>query len=654
MNDIIEKIIKALIIKRRNPAINYTFFMDQLTSYYESNKDSIEARNLEDFRLAAIPMLKKMEHEGSCTINYESTRISSFQVHKYYRQLLLPAYKELEDRADLPFPDLKSLNFMIDSSWILVFDIKTDFLNSMKIPEEDKGKVVLIQFPEGISDIVFPPEILKSILFDVVLKKLHLYVRNQNNYAYIGRYLRKAIPGKELAVKKLMESILAGPGNFKNQILRPNDFSFKFFSFMCNKVIKDVLDKNDKTASDIYTCQSLFMLRAFTTYFRSLMQKENQKKTDYKELSNTVKKPPHLYSITEMYDLKDKSGRSYSTKYSRDFVNSFIKNETVVKEGEDLPYLVRIVPEKRKEYYIQRDMVPQVFLKKLIESGKDVHDQFFIKWTESLKNFSKTKEMLRDDIFNAALEECVKNDHKLLNALLNPGLIYLANQSTTLNDNIKNSVAGCFGQNGKFKTLDNLLGIDRTELLKEVRINLPLTYSLPVIGKFLVMFGRLFSGRGKKKAPLQAASGEAAESAYQELRPPEAMNNRPVVVAPPAAQSVRNNVNYAAAVRNLKKQFLGSESGNINLTLEELSEKWNPLYDEGARSNLVEDINSLIRDFIRTKKKLFIKYPPDAKRISALAEDLVNKTSNVGIKKQEPYKMYVELYIIKLLENIKR
>ncbi len=85
-----------------------------------------------------------------------------------------------------------------------------------------------------------------------------------------------------------------------------------------------------------------------------------------------------------------------------------------------------------------------------------------------------------------------------------------------------------------------------------------------------------------------------------------------------------------------------------------LSEKWNPLYDEQARANLVEDVNSLIRDFIRTKKKLFMKYPPDAKRISALAEDLVNKTSNVGIKKQEPYKRYVELYIIKLLENIKR
>ena len=653
MNEIIEKIIKALIVKRRNPSINYTFFMDQLTSYYESNRESINARNLEDFRLAAIPMLKKMEHEGSCTINYDSSRIASFQVHKYYRQLILPKYKELEDRPDLPFPDLKSFSFMIDSNWILVFDIKTDFLNTMKIPEDEKGKIILIQFPEGISDIVLPPEILRNLLFDIVLKKLHLYIRNQNNYAYVGRYLRKAIPGKDLAVKRMMESILAGPGNFKSQILKPNDFSFKFFSFLCNKVIKDILDKNDKTSTDIYTCQALYIMRAFITHFRGLMQKESQKKADYKELSDTVKKPPHIFSITDMYDLKDKSGRSFSSKYSSDFVNGFIKNETAVKEGDDLPFLVRIVPEKRKEYYIQRDLVPKVFLQKLIDTGKEVHDEFFVRWTENMKNFNKTRDMQRDDVFVAAIEECVKNDHKLLNALLNPGLIYLSNQSSSLNDNIKNSVTGCFNAGGKFKTLDNLLGIDRNDLLKEVRVNLPITYSIPVIGKMLIMFCRIFTGRGRKKGSSSAASETASGSAYQELRPSEAMN-QPVMYKPSPADKGRSSVNYASAIHNLKKQFLGSEGGNLNQSLDELAEKWNPLYEPQARTNLVEDVNSLIRDFIRTKKKLFMKYPPDAKRISALAEDLVHKTSNVGIKKQEPYRQYVELYIIKLLENIKK
>ncbi len=648
MYEIIEKIIKVLVIKRSNPVINYTFFMDQLTAYYESNRESVEARNIEDFKLSAIPMLKKMEHEGTCTINYESSRIVSFQIHKYYRQLVLPKYKEIEERPDIPFPDIKSFNFMIDNNWILVFDIKTDFLNTMKISEEDKGKIVLIQFPEGIGDILFPPEILNGVLFDVVLKKLHLYIINQNNYAYIGRYLRKALPGNEMAVKKMMESVLSGPGNFKQHILKPGDFSFKFFSFLCNKVIKDLLEKNDKTASDIYTCQSLFILRAFVTHGRSLMQKETQKKADYKELSASVKKPPHIYSITEMYDLTDRGGKTYSSKYSREFINSFIKNETVPKEGDDLPYLVKIVPEKRKEYYIQRDMISQVFLRKIIETGKEVHDIYFERWSENLKKFHKTKEMMRDDVFVSSLEECIKNNFKLLNALLNPGLIYLANQSGDINENIKNSVTDCFAGNGKLKTVDKLLGIDRMELLKEIRINLPLKYSIPVIGKLLVAISSLFSFGRKGGGGNNNDSGETADSAYQVLRPSTDIVNMPKVQKP----AVRNTVNYKNAISDLKKQYLESEK-NIDMTLDELSEKWNPLYDATARKNLVEDVNSLVRDFIRTKKKLFLKYPPDSKRISALAEDLVIKTSNIGIKKKEPFRVYVELYIIKLLETLK-
>ena len=648
MYEIIEKIIKVLVIKRSNPVINYTFFMDQLTAYYESNRESVEARNIEDFKLSAIPMLKKMEHEGTCTINYESSRIVSFQIHKYYRQLVLPKYKEIEERPDIPFPDIKSFNFMIDNNWILVFDIKTDFLNTMKISEEDKGKIVLIQFPEEIGDILFPPEILNSVLFDVVLKKLHLYIINQNNYAYIGRYLRKALPGYEMAVKKMMESVLSGPGNFKQHILKPGDFSFKFFSFLCNKVIKDLLEKNDKTASDIYTCQSLFILRAFVTHCRSLMQKETQKKSDYKELSASVKKPPHIYSITEMYDLTDRGGKTYSSKYSREFINSFIKNETVPKEGADLPYLVKIVPEKRKEYYIQRDMISQVFLRKIIETGKEAHDIYFERWSENLKKFHKTKEMMRDDVFVSSLEECIKNNFKLLNALLNPGLIYLANQSGDINENIKNSVTDCFAGNGKLKTVDKLLGIDRMELLKEIRINLPLKYSIPVIGKLLVAISSLFSFGRKGGGGGNNDSGETADSAYQVLRPSTEIVNMPKVHKP----AVRNTVNYKNAISDLKKQYLESEK-NIDITLDELSEKWNPLYDATARKNLVEDVNSLVRDFIRTKKKLFLKYPPDSKRISALAEDLVIKTSNIGIKKKEPFRVYVELYIIKLLETLK-
>lgn len=650
MYEIIEKIIKVLVIKRGNPLINYTFFMDQLSSYFESNREQLDVKNVEDFRLSAIPVLKKMETEGSCTVNYEASRIVSFQVHKYYRQLVMKYYKDLEDRPDMPFPELRSFNFSIDSNWIISLNIQGNFMDSLDSSDNDQGKVALITFQEGISDIVLPPEIIKTTFFDMVLKKVHLYIQNQNNYAYLGRYLRKAFEGNEMAVKNMMESMLSGPPNFREQVKKPADFSFKFFSFLTNKVIKDLSDKNDKTAADIYTFQAMFLLRTFITHGRSLVQKDVQKKTDMKDLALKVKKPPFIFSSGEMYEITDTRGEPYSVKHSREFVTEFIKKATLPEEGQDLPYLVRIPVDGKKEYYIQRDMVPQVFLKTLIANSKEIREKYFSEWAEVIRKFKKTKEMQSDAAFVASLTNLVKTEYKLLNALLNPGLIYLANKSPHINSNIKMSVNSCFADAGKFKAIDALLALDRQDLIRQIKAALPIQYSLPVIGKFLAALTALFAGKRKSSDLSSDSSAAAGDEVFQEFGSSSRKDvpDKPQMPGRGSSQAA----GFHSAVKNLKKRYLpgGKE---LNPALEELAEKWNPLFDKQARANLVEDINSLVRDFMRRKKRLMLKYPPDEKRISALTDDLVNKTSNVGIKKIEPYRRYIELYIIKLLENIK-
>ncbi len=650
MYELIEKIIKVLVIKRDNPLINYSFFMDQLSSYYESNKEKLDVRNAEDFRLAAIPVLKKMESDGSCTINYEASRIVSFQVHKYYRQLIMKYYKNIEEKPDIPFPDLKAFSFTVDSNWIMVFNIQSNFMEILDLPDADKGKVAIIEFQEGIGDIVLPPEIIKTTFFDLVLKKVHLYIQNQNNYAYLGRYLRKAFEGNEMAVKNMMEALLSGPANYRDHVRRPADFSFKFFSFMCNKVLKDLADKNDKTASDIYTLQSMSMLRAFITNGRALVQKDAQKKTDFKDLAVKVKKPPFIFSSSEMYEITDNAGQPYSAKYSREFINDFIKKSTVPAEDEDLPYLVRISVDSRKEYYIQRDMIPQIFLKTLIGNSKEIREKYFSEWAELLRKFKKNKDMQSDTSFKTSLASLVKSDYKLLNAMMNPGLIYLSNKSDHGNSRIKMSVDSCFADTGKFKDIDVLLALNRQELLNQVKASLPFQYSMPVFGKLLAALSSMFGG---KKGEEGHSAGRAAASSGDEVFQEFGSAARPSS-AKHASGGGKNGQapGFQAAVKNLKMKYL-EEGEELNPTLESLAEKWNPLFDKTARDNLVEDINSLIRDFMRNKKKLMLKYPPDQKRISTLTEDLVNKTSNIGIKKKEPFTRYIELYIIKLLENIK-
>ena len=105
---------------------------------------------------------------------------------------------------------------------------------------------------------------------------------------------------------------------------------------------------------------------------------------------------------------------------------------------------------------------------------------------------------------------------------------------------------------------------------------------------------------------------------------------------------------YRRAVAELKQQFVGGEK-TMQESLRELMEKWNPLYDQQARKNLVEDVNALIRDYVRNIRRTFRAAPPDAGRIRSLADKLSANKSFEGIKRKEYLTRYIEVYIIKLL-----
>ena len=75
-------------------------------------------------------------------------------------------------------------------------------------------------------------------------------------------------------------------------------------------------------------------------------------------------------------------------------------------------------------------------------------------------------------------------------------------------------------------------------------------------------------------------------------------------------------------------------------------------FDPKARSNLVEDVNSMIRDYIRGLRKGFRIKPPDAMRIRELARKLSTHSTFERIKKKELFQRYIEIYMISLLGDL--
>jgi hypothetical protein len=415
--------------------------------------------------------------------------------------------------------------------------------------------------------------------------------------------------------------------------------------------LKDLYEKNEKTAPDIAVFQSMALLRAFTNFGRTAAQKEAQKISDQKDFSSKMKKPPHIFSASELYEMKDKVGTPYSQKYSNEFVTDFITKATARKEDEDLPSLVSVSADAKKEYFVDREMVSQVFLKKLVESSKEIKGKYIKEWGQVLKKYKTNKEMQSDKVYIESLNAVIKNDFKLFNALLNPDLIYLANKSYNQNKNIKSAVDACFSEPGKFKSIDKILNMDREELIKEVRASIPLHFSIPIIGRLIGFFISLLVR--KEKEDTSAGNQKTSvdnEEVFQEFG---SSSKEDKDFRQADSDRGKQSQDLLTSINSLKKKYLSSGK-DMEHTLAELIEKWNYMVDKTARKHLTEDINSLIKDFLRSKKRLIVRYKTmDEERISTLADDLLRQMTNLKIKNRDAFRDYIELYMLKLLGNLK-
>jgi hypothetical protein len=114
--------------------------------------------------------------------------------------------------------------------------------------------------------------------------------------------------------------------------------------------------------------------------------------------------------------------------------------------------------------------------------------------------------------------------------------------------------------------------------------------------------------------------------------------------------SARQLAVYKTAIQTLKNHFVGREK-SIPERLGELAEKWNPLYDPKARTDLVEDVNSMVRDYLRSLRRGFRIKPPDAARIQALAVQVSQNKAFDRIKRKDLFVRYIEVFMIKILSE---
>jgi hypothetical protein len=645
----------------QSPLIDYKIFLDWLRQYAQNDNNAGLLNKINDHQIEIIPSFVEWEYRGKCTLVRKDGIVTSIIIHSILEDKIKHKYYLIENDPHIAFPSEENFKFPLPPKVVENIDINSGFVNLLGSLESFKKSIIKLSFPHNVQNLIVPKEYVKTKLLECCVYKIRNYLQERMNVGYMTSRLEVVLSGTLSAIKNMLNDIVTKPKKAVNQLYEVDDFVFKFWSQLSNVMIQDFKEKKDKLSDEHGYCQSAYILGLYIGYQKAIIQKRYQKNLDLKHLEILVKKPPYAFTLNDLYDLKDSKGIRYSEKYSRDFIHDFIHKSTKVETATELPFLIRIKVDGKTEFFIQKDLIVPLFLNKLHECSRILRLDLMEEWQALLKNNIKIPSMKDDLDFSENLRRRIKRQYKLLYALLNPHLLYISKLESNISQNNLLSIERCFAKGNKLKTLPELLSLNRTKLLREVKTVLPLWFTMPIIKQFFFLFRWLFGkGRQKRKQILNTLW----ESIKYEFNKDVKHDYADLIMEHKNEQSVDTekthidalvhtkdkSQKYKQAVNKIKESLIGSHT-TLDEKLEELAEKWNPLFDPSAKKDLVEDVNALIRDFLRSIKRTFKIKPPTLEQVRNLASDLAMNKNLKDIKRKESLRMYIEIYMIKVLEE---
>jgi hypothetical protein len=582
---------------------------------------------------------------GALVASVEGGKTRFVRLPDFHLVALVDLYRTLSVDPTKPFPRAETAPAPIPAGELIAADVKGELGVLLEKSEPGQKGVVNLRFPEGVDPLIVPRQSVSTDLIDAAAARISRYLLDGKNAAYAESKLGGALRGHEAQVRQSMEDATTRPKKAAATILSPTDFSFRFWTHLSNLVLQDIRAKADRTDTDQGACQSAYIIGYTVFHKKGAVQKEQDLTADRKSLETQVRKAPFVFGFQELYALKDAKGAPYVAKHSRDFIISFLKEKTKRSGAEAVPYLVRLhAAAQKKDYFIQRDLLVPVFLRKIAEAAEELRTLYLEDWTAELRQ-ERTPPIARSDAaFRKDVEQRVAQGYPLIAAMANGAMLYIAAEETTISEAARDELKKCFAVENILRPFDELLGLSRAALLKNARMFLPWWMTVPGLSGIARMFRRLFQGRRRMIAEPEAPGATAAQPAAEESVKVVKSNSDD---AP--AQNKDNLIRFRRNVQSLIAHYVPAGQ-TIDGTLAELAEKWNPLYAAEQKRNLVEDVNALVRDFLRPIRRSFLVRPPDLKRIHSLAEQLSTSKSLVQIKKRDLLMRYIELYMIRCLQ----
>jgi hypothetical protein len=651
------KLLQGFAKKNKNPIVDFDIFTAFVKQYADKHVSQRKELNVYSSNTATVLTadLEELATDGTCTLEYEDVNITKIVYSNYLIDSLEDMYREIENNSTIPFPSTDTFGSKLPDSLVKVVNVKTDFVNWLGYRQMSKPIVIRLEFPDTFKNMLIPSTVFFNSLQKLALDKLRDYLRDQSNFNYVVHKMYSIFGKSEVIVQHFLEDIVEKPAKTVETIEKPTEFNFRAWTTLGNLIIHDIKQKASKLAEDVSLCQAVYLLGFYSIYNKGLIQKQKEEVSTVKELDRSLKKAPYFFTLTEIYNMTTGKGIPFSKKMGQEKLNNYLQKKSTPAEKNSLPEIIRLKTHTNKEYYISKDMVLPLALRKVDAAGIQARNRLMNEWMETLRKGVKVPEMKDDEKFAAVMEELVKEEDPFLWTLLRFELLYLLTKESDVSVHTRNEIEALINvREKKLIPLPELLKVERNELVADVRSRLPLWMTTPILRGFVLFCKRFVTGKKKpaKKGGRKKVSAGAPPVTAKTLPPPP---GKAAVPEGEGKQSSGQNakvklVEFREHINKLQSEYLPAET-SVDQTLEGLVDKWNHLIEERARENLVEDVNSAIRDYIRRFKRTLINNPPGRDDLQRIAIKLASQPIFSEIKRKESFWRYIELYLLKILSR---
>ena len=629
----INTLLKHYAIKQSSPTVDFNDFCDYMRRYaqryLEEQEDLLKyVANAHD---AVTKELELLVPDKKVVILNPNTDKQSILVTAYYIEKFTTRYKDLESNPAIPFPTLADLPKYLTKE---IFDRKVasefifELLEKQTLSDEH---LYAFTFSRDLPPMLIPSSVNILTLLEVSIAKIRLMLRKEEYHEYFLKKIRISNPGKELSAKNFFTQVITKPAETLESIKTSGDV-FYFWNQLCYFIRQDYEKVKDFTPEDISKLQAVQIIEFCSSFFKNKSQQTQQRATALKNLGIMLNKAPYYFTKDDIANFVDSKGIPLLGQYSEQDLSDYLHTETTALENNNLPNLLVFKVESGQRYFICKNKVLPLIIRLCSEARDTIRENLTKEWYNSLLEFEMLPCMKETNPFNKKLQEKVHDLEPILYALLNSNFLSLIHYETRTSQEPVAERINLFS-NGKLLPYSDILMLSRQEILTDAKFMLPFWYSLPLISWILSLF--LKKPGKKEKKQEKKSQTKTVESENKEEK----------------KKTSTSKIDIKKAIEQVEKQLVPEDS-SLEQELSNCEFQWNKQITKQSREQLTEDINSLIRDYIRSTARTLKSTQFNLQRIENLANTLVKTPSLQNIREQNHLTKYVQLYILKLVKNM--